>query len=161
MPIINSKTLARLAAIQVLYSAITTESEDISNEISKVDELYSSGILKEEYGSEDLKLKINKAFFKEIVENVSQNSAEIDKIISDHLSKEWDIAKIHPSLKSIIRCAISEILFKKDIPTKVIISEYTDLTSSLLKESEVGFVNSILDTIANKLRDNETQNHKN
>jgi N utilization substance protein B len=154
MTIINPKTLARLAAIQTVYSIYNEENPDILENTNKVEELYESGVIRDEYNEEDtnIKIKLNKKFFRQIVENIFTNFDFIESKISENLTKDWSLDRIHLNLKSILVCAISELLYITDVPPKVVVSEYTNIASSMISESEIGFVNSILDSISKEIR---------
>jgi N utilization substance protein B len=154
MAIINSKSLARLAAVQTVYSIYNQENPDVAKNINKIEDLYESEIIKEEFIDEDSKHKIilNKNLYREICSNIFSNLDVIHEIISNNLSKEWQLDKIHHNLKAILVCAVSELSHMNDTPIKVIVSEYTNIASSMINEHEVGFVNSILDKIAKEIR---------
>ena len=44
---------------------------------------------------------------------------------------------------------------KRDIPSKVVINEYLDVTRAFFEEDEPGLVNAVLDAIARSLRPDE------
>jgi N utilization substance protein B len=77
---------------------------------------------------------------------------QIDDEITPFLKGEWKIEDLADLILPILRLATFELKFMKDIPTKVVISEYVDLSACFYDAKQVTFVNSILQNIANKNR---------
>ena len=75
--------------------------------------------------------------------------------MSKNIDKSWSLSRMDGTLISILRCAYTEILCFNNIPTKVIISEYTNIAASFFNYKEVDFVNGILDALAQKFRSSE------
>ena len=156
---LNSKTLARIAAVQAVYQySLSNFEENIEKIHSNIQNFYGQRDLQEDMGYEDenLKFKLHKNFYKKIFDSFIENREIVDEEVKKHLSQEWNFDNLHENLKSIVRCGVTEILFLKEVPGKVIVSEYTDLSSEMLKQTEIGFVNSMLDKVKSEIRENET-----
>lgn len=144
---INTKTIARIAAIQALYQY------QINNNSQNTDELiYNiSNYYKDEYSKEELeisnssKIKLNSSLFSNLVKLTIENIDAIDKVILDSLDDSWKWENLHITLIALLRAAICELRYFPETPYKVVINEFTDIASDMLKESEVPFVNSVLD----------------
>ena len=54
-------------------------------------------------------------FGRELVEGVERHAAELDKLIADH-AIGWDLDRIAPLERSILRVALFEMRFRPDIP---------------------------------------------
>lgn len=80
------------------------------------------------------------------VENILDNLADIDKLISE-AAPTWPINKINKIDLSILRQAIYELIIEKDIPPKVVIDEAVELSKQYGSESSSGFVNGVLGTL--------------
>lgn len=143
---VSARRMSRVNAVQFLYQYSITE-EDLS-EICKQTILPSSILNFEENKSS--KVDIN--FFKEILSGAEAHLEEINNIIVDHLSQDWKIERLPLVMVGILRLSIYEILYQTVIPTAVIINEYIEVTRYFFDESEVAFVNGILDTVARKYR---------
>jgi N utilization substance protein B len=63
--------------------------------------------------------------------------------------------RLGPVLRAILRSAIFELLAGTDVPAKVVINEYVDLTRAFFEGNEPGFVNGVLDRLAHELRESE------
>jgi N utilization substance protein B len=144
----HNKTFARIASIQSLYQY------SICNAETNIDDVIEDILLFNEV--EKMKknkyLTMNINFFTEITKLTTSNLDRLDEIIASNISSNWSISSLHLTLLSLIRCAITELLFFKDTPTKVIISEYTNISTMMLSEGEENFVNGIIDNIAKTIR---------
>jgi transcription antitermination protein NusB len=148
----NVKTISRIAAIQTLYQYDMNEkTQDINLVAQKILEFYQNYELYDERansGNKKTKVKLNTNYFMDLVKYSTQHLAEIDKIITSNLDHDRIIEDISPLLLVTLRIAVCEINFFKDVPRKVIINEFTNIASEMLNDSEVGFVNFMLDKIS-------------
>ena len=87
-----------------------------------------------------------KPFFIELVNGVSQNLSQIDHLI-EKFSKNWKITRMSCVDRNIIRIAIFEMLFCKDIPAKVSINEAIDIGKKFGTDESGSFINGIIDSI--------------
>jgi transcription antitermination protein NusB len=145
-----SRTLSRLAAVQILYELdskdeITNEELDI-DPIIKDTQKYYLDLQKKNETTE----KLNSKFLKRLVALVLRNLFDIDSMIESNLKKnEENSTKINSLLKEILRSGICEILYFKT-PSKVTIDEYAKITKKFFDAEEIGFVNALLDKISKK-----------
>lgn len=149
---LNSKSLARIAAIQTIYQLENNPSEsDINSALMRIIDFYKDH---EVAGDHDLdkglnvKLKPSYNFLREIVKLTYQDLEEIDGIITNYLTNERNILSLPKLLLGTLRIAICEIKYFPETPKNVILSEYTDITNNMLDEKEIGFVNSLLNNYA-------------
>ena len=144
----KNKTLARLAAIQSLYQyMICDETQSVDDIINQVIQYYNEDISEKNKYSEK-----NIAFFSQITKLEISNLEKIDQIITSNLGSNWHISSMHLTLLCLIRTAVCELLFFLETPGKVIISEYTNIASTILSDGEESFVNGILDNITKQVR---------
>ena len=85
-------------------------------------------------------------YLKEVFDNFLLNRDNIDDIIQKS-STSWDIKRIAKVDLSILRVAITEILYFSDIPDKVSINEAIDLAKKYGDENSYKFVNGLLGKI--------------
>ena len=78
---------------------------------------------------------------------VLDNLEQVDAIIVEH-SKNWKLARMAATDRSVLRLATWEYL-EKSAPPKVIINEAIDLAKKYGTEHSGAFVNGILDAIVN------------
>ena len=91
----------------------------------------------------DLK-KVDEEYFKELLLGVPAKLAELDKVIELHLSRP--IKEIDPVELAILRLASYELLFRIDVPYRVVINE-----------AGHKFINGILDKVAPDVRPMEVK----
>ena len=92
------------------------------------------------------KPKIFYKFAKELSCGVIQHLAEIDKLIKKFVDN-WKFNRIAKVDLSILRLAIYELLYCKDIPPIVSVNEAIDLTKTFSGKDSKRFVNGVLDKI--------------
>jgi len=80
---------------------------------------------------------------------IIQNIVEIDANITKWAPK-WPIEKINKVDLAILRCAIWELLFQKNIPPKVIVDEAVELAKEFGTDTSSSFVNGCLGSIINQ-----------
>ena len=79
----------------------------------------------------------------EIAEQFKINHEKIDNEIQKY-SNGWDISRLVKIDKDILRIAITELLFTKGAPVKVIVDEAVELAKKYSTEDSASFVNGIL-----------------
>ena len=84
-----------------------------------------------------------KKFVLEIAETYKNNKKEIDALIGN-LTSGWDIERLIKMDKDILRIAISELVYIKTQPAKVIINEAVELAKKYSTQDSASFVNGIL-----------------
>lgn len=94
-------------------------------------------------------------FFRAVVEGVVREQLVIDPRIDAALAKGWPLRRIEAVLRAILRCGAFELHFRKDVPAKVIITQYVQVTQSFYAEDEPGLVNAVLDGLGREVRPDE------
>jgi N utilization substance protein B len=126
---------AREYAVQMLYQY------DISNEFEHLMDGFWNGRESPDNVKE---------FSNNIVEGVIKNLSMIDSKISQS-AQNWSIDRMAVVDRNILRMAVFELLFVKDIPVKVTINEAIEIAKRFAGEDSSSFINGILDRI---LKDN-------
>jgi N utilization substance protein B len=86
------------------------------------------------------------SFFDIIVEGVLKYKNDIDVIIASN-SKKWKLSRMSSVDRNILRIAVFELLYCKDIPAKVTINEAIDIGKRFGTVESGAFINGILDSI--------------
>lgn len=89
-------------------------------------------------------------FTKEIFNGVIDNKSKINELIEKNLIG-WKISRLSKVTLNILRIAIYEILFVKDIPINVSINEAVEISKIYTTEEDTKFINGILSTICKDL----------
>ena len=125
-------TSPRIKVIQKLYSSLINPNSEIDYPKSQY-----------------------KKFIKDIVTGTLERSELLEETIKSHLDNDIDLKKTDKLLKIILFAALFELMFKHNIPKKVIISEYILASEHFLEKIQIGYLNAILDKIAKILRKDE------
>ena len=145
----NRRGAARLAAVQALYQMdlAATSLGDILAEFE------SHWIGREVEGAQYLPAEA--AFFREVVRGVVADQRRLDPLIDTALAKGWPLKRIETVLRAILRAGAYELDKRRDIPARVVVSEYVDVANAFVDGDETGMVNAVLDQIARQLRADE------
>ena len=93
-------------------------------------------------------------FFQELVLGVLQRQTEIDTLI-EKFSQNWKISRMAGVDRNILRIAVYEFMFLKNVPYKVSINEAIDIGKKFGTEESGAFINGILDSIRIALENRE------
>lgn len=127
------RTKAREAALQVLY---------------RVDLADGSAIESLEAVASELKLSAEViAYAEAVITGVTENLADIDSAITE-FSSNWAIERMPVVDRNVLRIAVFELLFRSDIPFKVVIDEAVELAKRFGSEDSGAFINGVLDPLA-------------
>lgn len=93
----------------------------------------------------------------DIVRGAQADKAELDEIIEPHLKGDWTMERLEVLLRAILRAGTYELLNRKDVPARVIISEYLDVSHAFFQATEPKLVNGVLDAVARLVRTKEVR----
>lgn len=150
----SNRHLARLIAIQTLYewSFLSERFPIVEREkLTTVRELTEEGrakveeILERNFKEFEKSLN-NRDFLFDLVWGTLENQLNIDKIVAP-AAPEWPIDQIALVDLVVLRLAIYELLFKREVPPKVAINEAVELAKSLGGPNSSKFVNGVLGTV--------------
>ena len=94
--------------------------------------------------------KISKAFFSNLIINITKNITVLDEIVQPSIDR--DIGELGPTEKAILYLGVYELRFQPEVPYKVVINEAVELAKLYGAEGSFKLVNSSLDKIALELR---------
>jgi len=80
-----------------------------------------------------------------------ENLVQCDELIADSAIK-WQLSRLSPVDKSILRLAVYQLKFSPDIPAKVVINEAIELAKKFSTDKSPAFINGVLDAVLKKLR---------
>jgi transcription antitermination protein NusB len=93
-----------------------------------------------------------KPFTRELAEGVDERVSELDAEIA-RLARGWDLERIAPLERNIMRVALYEMRHRDDIPIEVAIDEAVGLAKEYCGADAPGFVNGILGSAARELEE--------
>jgi N utilization substance protein B len=88
-----------------------------------------------------------RGFTRELAEGACERSGELDAEIA-RLARGWELDRIAPLERSIMRVALYEMHHRDDIPREVAIDEAVNLARKYCGADAPGFVNGILGAAA-------------
>jgi N utilization substance protein B len=145
----EKRSASRLGAVQALYQM------DIGGAaISDVFAEFESHWLGREVDGDAYK-PAEVAFFRDIVEGVVRDQMTLDKGIDAALAKGWPLKRIEAILRAVLRAGAYELANRKDVPARVVITEYVDVANAFVDKDEAGMTNAVLDNLARDLRADE------
>ncbi len=145
----NQRGAARLAAVQALYQ-MDVGGASLPHVVAEF-EAYRLG---QELEGDKLK-EADPAFFRILVAGVVDEQALIDPIIHRTLPPSWPLARLDITLRALLRCGVYELRGRKDVPARVVISEYLDVAHAFFEKEEPALVNAVLDKVAREMRPEE------
>lgn len=142
----SSRSAARLAAVQALYQMdiAATGVNDILAEFE------SHWIGREVEGEQYVPAEA--AFFRDVVGGVVRDQRRLDPLIDAALAKTWPLKRIETILRAVLRAGAYELDHRRDVPARVVVSEYVDVANAFVERDETGMINAVLDQIARNLR---------
>jgi transcription antitermination protein NusB len=146
-PTEDKRHISRLLAVQYLYTKFSAQKDELSYTSFEPDTLLQMLETK----------KFNRKLYTDIVEGVSKNVLELDKIITEQ-APQWPLDQINLVNLIILRIAIWEAFFSKITPVKVAINEAIDLDKELSDISSSKFINGVLGKIAENFTIDNTTN---
>lgn len=93
------------------------------------------------------------AYIKNSFFEINEKADLLDKVISKY-AKGWKADRLSKVSRSVIRLAVYEILFCKDIPANVSVSEAVELVKKYGEEKARAFVNGVLSSIVKDVEAN-------
>ena len=145
----NRRGAARLAAVQALYQ-MDIAGAGINDVFAEFESHWIGGEVEgEKY------LPAEAAFFRDVVSGVVRDQARLDPLIDDALSRGWPLKRIDAILRAVLRAGAYELEHRKDIPGRVVVSEYVDVANAFVDREETGMVNAVLDQIGRQFRADE------
>jgi N utilization substance protein B len=91
-----------------------------------------------------------KLYADSIVRGVAENLDAIDKKIAA-ASQNWRLERMSRVDRNLLRLGSFELMFRSDVPRAVILDEAVELAKSFGTDESSGFVNGVLDRIAENI----------
>ena len=128
---------SRVATVQFLYLWSINPSDDRARDLA-------------EFFAEKEHARDYYAFAEQLIHGVLEQLEAVDERIRS-LAENWDFERIAKIDLAILRLAIFEMLFRKDIPPVVSINEAIDLSKVFSNTDAKRFINGILDRLKDQL----------
>lgn len=136
----RARSLARRRALQALYQWQMTGQDIIDIDRQFLEE--------QEMGKVDID------YFRELLHQVPKQLHEIDEQCEPFLDRA--MSQIDPVEQAILRIGGYELIYRPEIPYRVVINEAVELAKAFGAEQSHKYVNGVLDKVAQKVRMVET-----
>ena len=94
-------------------------------------------------------------YFEKIMRTLIASQTKIDRLIDAALTSSWQLTRLDSTLRAILRCAVTEILYTKDVPSATLTAQYVDMAHAFFEGAEGGMANAVLDKIAKDIKAEE------
>lgn len=147
----SNRHLGRIIALQSLYEQdFRLECNDTEFDINEV---LSRNILRYREMVDD------REFIEDIVKGVNENQVELDGLLQP-IAPEWPIANIARMDRIVLRMGAYELIYRKDVPPKVVINEAVELAKAFGGDNSSKFVNGVLGTVLRNQSDDKEDGKK-
>jgi N utilization substance protein B len=143
---LDQRSAARLAIVQALY-----QMEVAGKGLNEIFAEFESHWMGREIEGVQYK-PAEVTFFRDVLQGVLTDQVEIDRQIDRALSGGWPLARVEAIMRAALRAGAYELRSRKDVPPRVAIKEYVDVTAAFFGPTESGMVNAVLDKIAREER---------
>lgn len=136
----SNRHLARVIALQSLYENEFRLHAGVEGLTSNLTEILDRNLAVFAESMED------DSFVRDLVGGTAQHATAADELIAP-AAPEWPIEQIAKMDLCILRLATYELMFKREVPPKVVINEAVELAKSFGGENSSKFINGVLGTI--------------
>lgn len=148
---LERRSAARLAAVQALYAmevAGAAGSERIVDDLARR-RWSADGDAPEEAAPQ---AEPDEGWLRLLVDGVVAHQPRLDPEIEGALSQGWTLARLELLLQAILRAGAYELAERREVPIKVVITEYLEIAHAFYAGKEPSLINAVLDRLASRLR---------
>ena len=142
----SRRQAARLAAVQALYQ--WQEGQHGPAEIIEQFLKVRTG----ETGEAGMRRDADRPLFKDVVEGTVTHHETLESNVSGALTSDWTWARVDRLVRVILLAGAYELVHRPDVPARVVINEYLEISQAFYGQSEASFINSVLDRVAREAR---------
>lgn len=103
-----------------------------------------------EFHTDNNMATVDTELFHEVLHGVPKNLSEIDAAYQPHLDRQEE--QLDPVSRAILRLSTYEMIFRIDVPYKVVINEGVNLAKTFGPTDAFKYINGILDRVAAEKR---------
>lgn len=145
----SERSAARLAAVQALYQ-MEVGGKGVTDAMAEFEAFW----IGREVEGVTFKPAEN-ALFRALLAGTVEEQRAVDPLLDRALSSGWPLKRIEAVLRAIMRVGAYELAYRKDVPARVVISEYVEIAHGFYSDDEPGLVNGVLDAVAREIRPGE------
>ena len=149
-----SRITARAAAMQLIYEKLSGGQGGEETLQMVYDELRCDGVPGVESVGKNEPNQEDRGYITRVLEGVLNHRYLLDEKI-EKAAQGWALDRMSMVDLTIMRLAVWEMIFEKDIPGNVSIAEALELTERYSDPEDKKFVNGVLGTILREMESNE------
>jgi N utilization substance protein B len=127
---------ARELALQAIYQWQFTQEASIE--------------IEQQFHEDNDMSKVDTEYFTELLHQIPKSVGKMDAYIESVIDRPFN--ELDPVELAILRIAIYELIYRQDVPYKVIINEALQITKKFGAQESFKYVNGVLDRLAKDLR---------
>ena len=144
-----------MAAVQALYQ-MDLAGTDVADVIDEFQKLRFNGVVIDAAGDNGNDLQgADATFFADLLRGVVRSQRDIDPMVDQQLATGWRLVRIDSILRAILRAGVFELRERRDVPARVIITEYINVAHAFFDADEPRVINGVLDALARRVRPEE------
>lgn len=128
----TSRTNARKAAVQALYQWQMT-GQNLND-------------IEQQFAEEDRLKNVQKSYFKDLLHGVFVHVDELDEAMKNFVDRSVDT--IDPVERAILRLGAYELMYKPEMPYRVVINEAINLAKEFGADGSHRYINGVMDKVA-------------
>ncbi len=132
----TARTNARKAAVQALYQWQMT-GQNLS-------------LIEQQFVNDEWLKDAQKSYFSEVFHGVPEHLQVIDQALAEFVDRP--VESIDPVERAILRIGVYELMFRLNMPYRVVLNESINLAKCFGADGSHRYVNGILDKLAQRLR---------
>ncbi|PZP39176.1 MAG: hypothetical protein DI585_04980 [Pseudomonas fluorescens] len=134
----DSRTEARLCAVQSLYQAIIMprDARDVAAD----------------FETKLNKRKADKKLYRAIMASAGEGAERYHTMLQAELTEKWEWNRVDPVLRALGWAGAAELTANPEAPVAVILNEYLNISKAFVTPEEVGYLNKTLDNLSKKIR---------
>lgn len=140
----GARRRARLATVQALYQMELT-----GTPVAAVIEEFLA------HRFSPAEARVDDAFFSGLAGGVVEHQVAVDRSLAKVLMESWELDRLDSTLRALLRAGVFELLYRPDVPARVVLNEYVEIADSFFSGQETGFANGVLDRLARIVRPEE------
>lgn len=133
-----NRHLGRIIALQTLYEQDFRR--DAGDKAFDLDEVLKRNIARYQSMVDDV------TFIEGLVHGVTEHETDLDATLQP-VAQQWPIAQIARMDRVVLHIGLYELLYKTDVPPKVVINEAVELAKAFGGDNSSKFINGVLGTV--------------
>ncbi len=146
-PSLQRKHAARIAAVQFMYSRIIDPSVPLKHLLA-----WQQEQMEAKDKETTLPYPPDKKLLQGLITGCEEFRAALENKMQEILTDRWSGKRMPAVMRAIFLTASYELIYTPALRTSIIIDQYVGVADAFLDESDIGFVNGVLQEISAQLR---------